>query len=34
MLTVLDDFAGPGGWDEGLKMLGEHDVTETREVWA
>ena len=23
---VLDDFAGPGGWDEGLRMLGVTDV--------
>ena len=21
-LNVLDAFAGPGGWDEGLRMLG------------
>lgn len=26
-MKVLDDFAGPGGWDEGLKMLGVADVT-------
>lgn len=23
---VLDLFAGPGGWDEGLRLLGVHDV--------
>lgn len=23
---ILDLFAGPGGWDEGLRMLGRHDV--------
>lgn len=26
-MRVLDDFAGPGGWDQGLRMLGVHDVT-------
>jgi DNA (cytosine-5)-methyltransferase 1 len=24
--TILDLFAGPGGWSEGLRMLGLHDV--------
>lgn len=23
---ILDDFAGPGGWDEGLRMIGRTDV--------
>lgn len=23
---ILDLFAGPGGWDEGLRMVGRHDV--------
>lgn len=23
---IVDLFAGPGGWDEGLRMLGIHDV--------
>lgn len=23
---ILDLFAGPGGWDEGLRMIGRHDV--------
>jgi DNA (cytosine-5)-methyltransferase 1 len=25
-VVILDLFAGPGGWDEGLKMLGRDDV--------
>lgn len=24
---ILDDFAGPGGWDEGLRLIGDFDVT-------
>src|SRR5690606_16773515 len=24
---ILDLFAGPGGWDEGLRMIGRTDVT-------
>ena len=23
---IIDLFAGPGGWDEGLRMLGREDV--------
>lgn len=23
---ILDDFAGPGGWDQGLAMIGRHDT--------
>lgn len=26
MATILDLFAGPGGWDEGLRLLGRTDV--------
>ena len=25
MTTIRDDFAGPGGWDEGLRLLGVND---------
>lgn len=25
-MRIVDLFAGPGGWDEGLSQLGEHDV--------
>lgn len=24
--VILDDFAGPGGWDEGLRLIGRTDV--------
>jgi DNA (cytosine-5)-methyltransferase 1 len=24
--VILDDFSGPGGWDEGLRMIGRTDV--------
>lgn len=31
---IVDLFAGPGGWSEGLRMLGEHDVGVELDRWA
>ena len=25
-MSIIDLFAGPGGWDEGLRMIGRTDV--------